>query len=246
MLFRSDTEKKKWLDESGSEAYVTIHADAAEQLVIHDKENNQLLFRNGYLVKVKDKNGNVLTVSWSNNRIIGITDGAGRKTVLSYLKDSNGKLTYLQSVTAPSGKKKQFSYSGGNLVGITDIDGKRVSYIYDSRHMLTDAADIDGYHVKYEYYGTSPYRVKKITEYAGTTEGNSLTLTYGYNSTKFTDNKNRVEICRFNNSGNLLHIHDGFGHAASVKYNRSGNHVNCLENATKLQTSVVQIGRAHV
>ena len=239
--FYYDTEKKKWLDESGSEAYVTIHADAAEQLVIHDKENNQLLFRNGYLVKVKDKNGNVLTVSWSNNRIIGITDGAGRKTVLSYLKDSNGKLTYLQSVTAPSGKKKQFSYSGGNLVGITDIDGKRVSYIYDSRHMLTDAADIDGYHVKYEYYGTSPYRVKKITEYAGTTEGNSLTLTYGYNSTKFTDNKNRVEICRFNNSGNLLHIHDGFGHAASAKYNRSGNHVNCLENATKLQTSVVQL-----
>lgn len=239
--FYYDTEKKKWLDESGSEAYVTIHADAAEQLVIHDKENNQLLFRNGYLVKVKDKNGNVLTVSWSNNRIIGITDGAGRKTVLSYLKDSNGKLTYLQSVTAPSGKKKQFSYSGGNLVGITDIDGKRVSYTYDSRHMLTDAADIDGYHVKYEYYGTSPYRVKKITEYAGTTEGNSLTLTYGYNSTKFTDNKNRVEICRFNNSGNLLHIHDGFGHAASAKYNRSGNHVNCLENATKLQTSVVQL-----
>lgn len=239
--FYYDTEKKKWLDESGSEAYVTIHADAAEQLVIHDKENNQLLFRNGYLVKVKDKNGNVLTVSWSNNRIIGITDGAGRKTVLSYLKDSNGKLTYLQSVTAPSGKKKQFSYSGGNLVGITDIDGKRVSYIYDSRHMLTDAADIDGYHVKYEYYGTSPYRVKKITEYAGTTEGNSLTLIYGYNSTKFTDNKNRVEICRFNNSGNLLHIHDGFGHAASAKYNRSGNHVNCLENATKLQTSVVQL-----
>ena len=126
-------------------------------------------------------------------------------------------------------------------MGITDIDGKRVSYIYDSRHMLTDAADIDGYHVKYEYYGTSPYRVKKITEYAGTTEGNSLTLTYGYNSTKFTDNKNRVEICRFNNSGNLLHIHDGFGHAASAKYNRSGNHVNCLENATKLQTSVVQL-----
>ena len=239
--FYYDTEKKKWLDESGSEAYVTIHADAAEQLVIHDKENNQLLFRNGYLVKVKDKNGNVLTVSWSNNRIIGITDGAGRRTVLSYLKDSNGKLTYLQSVTAPSGKKKQFSYSGGNLVGITDIDGKRVSYIYDSRHMLTDAADIDGYHVKYGYYGTSPYRVKKITEYAGTTEGNSLTLTYGYNSTKFTDNKNRVEICRFNNSGNLLHIHDGFGHAASAKYNRSGNHVNCLENATKLQTSVVQL-----
>ena len=195
---------------------MTIHADAAEQLVIHDKENNQLLFRNGYLVKVKDKNGNVLTVSWSNNRIIGITDGAGRKTVLSYLKDSNGKLTYLQSVTAPSGKKKQFSYSGGNLVGIIDIDGKRVSYIYDSRHMLTDAADIDGYHVKYEYYGTSPYRVKKITEYAGTTEGKQSDPDLWLQQYKIYRQQKHVEICRFNNSGNLLHIHDGFGHAASA------------------------------
>src|SRR5699024_7735232 len=91
------------------------------------------------------------------------------------------------------------------------------------------------------YYGTQPYRVKKITEYGGSTEGNSLTLTYGYNSTKFTDNKNRSEIYRFNNSGNLLHIHDGFGHAASAKYNRAGNHVTRLENTTKLQANVVQL-----
>ena len=99
--------------------------------------------------------------------------------------------------------------------------------------MLTEVHNIDGYSVKYGYYGTKPYRVKSITEYAGMQKGNSLSLTYGYNSTKFTDNKKRSEIYRFNNSGNLIHIHDGFGHAASGKYNRSGNHVNCLENATK-------------
>lgn len=219
---------------------MTIHADAQEQLVIHDKEDNQLLFRNGYLVKVKDKNGNTLTVAWKDYRIASVTDGAGRKTVLTYQIGSDGKLTWLQSVTSPSGKRKQFSYSGGRLVEITDIDGKKISYGYDSRGMLAAVTDIDGYNVKYGYYGTLPYRVKKITEYAGTTEGNSLTLSYGYNSTKFTDNKNRSEICRFNNSGNLLHIHDGFGHAASAKYNRSGNHVNCLENTTKLQSNVVQ------
>lgn len=130
---------------------------------------------------------------------------------------------------------------GGNLTGITDIDGEKVKYVYNGNHMLTEVHNIDGYSVKYGYYGTKPYRVKSITEYAGTQKGNSLSLTYGYNSTKFTDNKKRSEIYRFNNSGNLIHIHDGFGHAASGKYNRSGNHVNCLENATKLQTNVVQL-----
>ena len=239
--FYYDSTEKKWKDESGLEQTLTIHTDGTEQLVIHDKDDNQLRFRNGWLVKVQDKNGNRLSVLWADQRIISITDGAGRKTTLDYLLDNNGKRTTLTQITGPSGNKKTFTYGGGNLTGITDIDGEKVKYVYNGNHMLTEVHNIDGYSVKYGYYGTKPYRVKSITEYAGTQKGNSLSLTYGYNSTKFTDNKKRSEIYRFNNSGNLIHIHDGFGHAASGKYNRSGNHVNCLENATKLQTNVVQL-----
>lgn len=239
--FYYDSTEKKWKDESGLEQTLTIHTDGTEQLVIHDKEDNQLRFRNGWLVKVQDKNGNCLSISWAEQRIISITDGSGRKTTLDYLLDNNGKRTTLTQITGPSGNKKIFTYGSGNLTGITDIDGEKVKYVYNGNHMLTEVHNIDGYSVKYGYYGTKPYRVKSITEYAGTQKGNSLSLTYGYNSTKFTDNKKRSEIYRFNNSGNLIHIHDGFGHAASGKYNRSGNHVNCLENATKLQTNVVQL-----
>ena len=239
--FYYDSKEKKWKDEAGTELYLTIHTDGKEQLVIHDKEDNQYRFRNSYLKYIKDKNGNTLTVDWTDSRIVSIGDGAGRKTSLSYLKNSAGKLTYLTQVTAPSGKKKTFAYTSGRLTSITDIDGEKLTYAYDSNNMLTAVTNSDGYSVKYAYYSTQPYRVRKITEYGGTTEGNSLTLTYGYNSTKFTDRKNRSEIYRFNNNGNLLHIHDNFGHAASAKYNRSGNHVNCLENATKLQTNVVQL-----
>lgn len=239
--FYYDSTEKKWKDESGLEQTLTIHTDGTEQLVIHDKEDNQLRFRNGWLVKVQDKNGNCLSISWAEQRIISITDGSGRKTTLDYLLDNNGKRTTLTQITGPSGNKKTFTYGSGNLTGITDIDGEKVKYVYNGNHMLTEVHNIDGYSVKYGYYGTKPYRVKSITEYAGTQKGNSLSLTYGYNSTKFTDNKKRREIYRFNNSGNLIHIHDGFGHAASGKYNCSGNHVNCLENATKLQTNVVQL-----
>lgn len=239
--FYYDSTEKKWKDESGLEQTLTIHTDGTEQLVIHDKEDNQLRFRNGWLVKVQDKNGNCLSISWAEQRIISITDGSGRKTTLDYLLDNNGKRTTLTQITGPSGNKKTFTYGSGNLTGITDIDGEKVKYVYNGNHMLTEVHNIDGYSVKYGYYGTKPYCVKSITEYAGTQKGNSLSLTYGYNSTKFTDNKKRSEIYRFNNSGNLIHIHDGFGHAASGKYNCSGNHVNCLENATKLQTNVVQL-----
>ena len=50
--FYYDSTEKKWKDESGLEQTLTIHTDGTEQLVIHDKEDNQLRFRNGWLVKV--------------------------------------------------------------------------------------------------------------------------------------------------------------------------------------------------
>ena len=148
----------------------------------------------------------MLTIRWADDRIVKIIDGAGRTTELTYMLDSNGKRTYLQQIQSPSGKKKLFSYKSGNLTTITDIDGEKMSYVYDENHMLTEVKDIDGYSMKYLYYSTNPHRVRKITEYGGTAEGNSLTLSYGYNSTKFTDNKKRSEIYRFNNNGNLVHI----------------------------------------
>lgn len=240
--FYYDTAKKKWKEEAGLELSLIINTGAAEPLVIEDKEKNQKIFSNGgYLIKLRDKNGNTVSLGYSNNRIIKLTDGAGRVTRLEYYKDSAGNPTNLSQVTDPAGRIKKFGYTNNNLTAIADVDGQRVIYTYDSRNMLTSAANVDGYSVKYSYYGTMPYRVKKITEFGGSTEGNSLTLTYGYNSTKFTDHKGRSEIYRFNHNGNLLHIHDGFGHAASGKYNRDGNHVNRLENKTKLQSNVVQL-----
>ena len=80
-----------------------------------------------------------MSVLWADQRIISITDGAGRKTTLDYLLDNNGKRTTLTQITGPSGNKKIFAYSGGNLTGITDIDGEKVKYVYNGNHMLTSS-----------------------------------------------------------------------------------------------------------
>lgn len=244
--FYYDSKKKAWKDESGLEFTLTVNSGAAEAFVIRDKEDNELVFSSsGYLVKVRDKNDNTLAITYGSGRITKITDGAGRVTTLTYLKDSAGKATNLSQVKTPSGQTITFAYTANgtmtDLTSVTDIDGAKVTYTFDSKGNLASAANVDGYQVKYAYYSTAPYRVKTITEYGGSTVGNSLALVYGYNSTKFTDNKGRTEICRFNNSGNLIHIHDGFGHAASGKYNTGGNHVNRLENETKLQSNIVQL-----
>ncbi len=244
--FYYDSKKKAWKDESGLEFTLTVNPGADEAFVIKDKEDNELVFTSsGYLVKVRDKNDNTLAITYGSGRITKITDGAGRVTTLTYLKDSAGKATNLSQVKTPSGQTITFAYTANgtmtDLTSVTDIDGAKVTYTFDSRGNLASAANADGYQVKYAYYNTAPYRVKTITEYGGSTAGNSLALVYGYNSTKFTDNKGRTEIRRFNNSGNLIHIHDGFGHAASGKYDTGGSHVNRLENETKLQSNIVQL-----
>ena len=236
-------DKGVWKDESGLELTLTMKTSGTEPLEIRDKEENTMLFdSSGHLVKVRDKNANVLTITYSSDRITKVTDGAGKVITLTYAKDSNGKLTNLSEMTDPFGRKILLTYSGGQIVKILDWDGESSSYSYNnSLHLLKKATDPDGYGVQYEYTETDPYRVTKITEYSGSTEGNSLTLIYGYNSTAYVDKKGRKEVSRFNDQGNLLHIHDGFGHAAGSRFSTKKGSENRLENTTKLQNNIVQL-----
>ncbi len=250
--FYYDTEKKKWLDESNQELELTVDTGAAsgEAYVLKDKKNNRSVFnKSGYLWKLKDQNGNTAVITYAEKRIVKVTDSTGKRSfTINYKTNSEGKRTNIREVIFPKAEgeaeeKKTFVYSGDTIVKVLEPDGSTVLYAYDDKHRLTKAQNIDGYHVVYEYNSTGAGRVKKITEYGGDIEGNSLSLTYGYNSTIFTDHKGRKEIYRFNNAGNLIHIHDGFGHALSGKFNKDGNHVNRLENETKLQDNIVQLLR---
>ena len=223
---------------------MTIQTEPEEAIyVIEDKDKNKMNFsKNGYLRSICDKNGNTLKIAYSNYRVAYIRDGAGRLTTLTYSKDSNGNNKTLTKVTGPDGKERTFGYKNGCLVSITDIDNKKMTYEYSERNLLHQIRNIDGYEVHYAYYPRNPYRVSKIVEYGSNSKtGDSLDIVYGYNSTKFTDNKGRSEIYRFDNSGNLLHINDEFGHAASAKYCRDKNYTNRLQNETKLQTNILQL-----
>lgn len=234
--------EKAWVEENGLDLTLIRNIGSEEPYVIKDKNGTCLVFdSNGLLIAVRDKNENKIAITYSDKRIKAIMDGAGRVFTLTYSQDSDGNNEHLIQIVSPAGEKKVFAYSDGNLISVTDVDSKRITYTYDNKGLLTSAMNVNGYQVKYTYYTAQPYRVKTVTEYANGEKGNSLSLIYGYNSTKFTDNKNRVEVYRFDNNGNLLHIHDGFGRAVSGKYNLDGNHVNRLENATKLQNNVVQL-----
>lgn len=243
--FYKNTEKNKWMDESTEDLTLKVAPSSDMGYMIEDKENNQMIFdKTGFLTKIRDKNGNTTQIEHAENRITKVTECTGKRSfVFTYDRNSQGKMTHLKKIQTPSGTIS-LDYKGEDMTRITDIDGARADYTYDGSHRLTEVWNrVDDYKLRYSYSGTGAHRVRKIEERAGETAGDSLSITYGYNSTKYVDRKEKTEIYRFNNSGNLLHVHDGFGHAASAKFNKQGNQVNRLENETKLQDNIVQLLR---
>ena len=243
--FYKNTEKNKWLDESTEDLTLKLAPSSDMGYMIEDKEYNQMIFdKTGFLTKIRDKNGNTTQIEHAENRITKVTECTGKRSfVFTYDRNSQGKMTHLKKIQTPSGTIS-LDYKGEDMTRITDIDGARADYAYDGSHRLTEVWNrVDDYKLRYSYSGTGAHRVRKIEEFAGETAGDSLSITYGYNSTKYVDGKEKTEIYRFNNSGNLLHVHDGFGHAASAKFNKQGNQVNRLENETKLQNNIVQLLR---
>ena len=205
--FYYDSEKKEWKDELGKDLTLKVNGSTSkEPYVIEGKDHSRMVFgKAGHLIRITDQNANQITVTFGkgDGKITAVTDGAGRVAKLAYFTDADGKQTRVKTLTAPDGRVWSFAYTDGKLTTVTDPDGKKSTYAYDSEKLLTSVKNFDGYELRYTYDTRNPYRVKKIAEYAGETAGKSLSLTYGYNSTKFTDNKNRSEIYRFNNSGNL-------------------------------------------
>ena len=245
----SDSSNNRWADEMTKDLTLTVNTSSADRYVITDKEGNRQVFNAaGYLVREEDANGNALVITYnSQNKVSQVVDGAGRTAVVTYQNGDSGNIRSVSLCAAGSTtalKTKSFTYSGSTIIQSNEFDGTHCYFTYNSDSLLTSIRSQDGQKLMYGYSTNTPYRVVKVTEYgeSGTgswTEGESLDLEYGYNSTRFTDRKGRSEILRFDNSGKLLHVQDGFGHAASASYYDTG--AKKLKNTTRLQATAVQL-----
>ncbi|OIK14253.1 hypothetical protein BIV60_12155 [Bacillus sp. MUM 116] len=240
--FDFDSTSNSYKDESGLDLTMTIDSSSStEKYKVKDKSGNQLSFNStGYLTFIKDNNNNKISLSYSGNYLVNVTDGAGRITTIKRDSTTN----YLTQIIDPSGRITSYSYTGSDLTKITYPDGKYSQYTYDSNHNLTEAKNFDGYRIDYTYYTNAPYRVQKATEShidssQVVTNGQSLQFTYGNNTTTFVDNSGRKEIYQFNDSGNTVSMKDADGNAQYFKYKTSGSNVNKLSAASKMQRTTI-------
>ena len=233
-------DKGEWKDELGLGQKLTFaDGDSEARYTITDKSGTKLCFAEGtgLLTKIVDANNNTQRITWSGGKVTKVTDPTSRAVTLVY--DSSG---HLVTVKTPSGQEKKFAYdSSGHLTGITDADGAQSTYTYDGNHMLKGITDPYGYHlyvnwVRPEAYGA--WRVSAVLEKAGGEEGMRLGLDYGYNRTKFTDEKGRSQYYLFDNSGHTVSVRDDNGYGAAWEF--ASRKVSRLSAASDLQFTPVQ------
>ena len=233
-------DKGEWKDELGLGQKLTFaEGDSEARYTITDKSGTKLCFaeKTGLLTKIVDANNNTQRITWSGGKVTKVTDPTSRAVTLVY--DSSG---HLVTVKTPSGQEKKFAYdSSGHLTGITDADGAQSTYTYDGNHMLKGITDPYGYHlyvnwVRPEAYGA--WRVSAVLEKAGGEEGMRLGLDYGYNRTKFTDEKGRSQYYLFDNSGHTVSVRDDNGYGAAWEF--ASRKVSRLSAASDLQFTPVQ------
>lgn len=232
--FRYDSKKGKWLDEQIQELELNIGTSAVEKYTVINKQENKLIFNsNGYLVKIKDINDNILTITYQNNRIKTVVDGSGRTLTMAYVNN------HLHTVTNSAGRFKTFNYDlDGCLNAIQDFDGKEL-YLEWQDGLLSYVQNYDDYKMDYEYT-SNPARVKRVKEYVGSVLKRSLSIEYGFNMNKFTDGKGRTETYMFNHAGNTISVKNDKGFAQTKKYMEEGEAINKLSAVSKLQYTTPQ------
>lgn len=222
---------------------LTLIIETNNTYTIKDKKSNIVNFWNsGGIRYIADSNGNCIDVSYgtaANGATILTTlteEGSGRTTKLNYYPYGS-----IQEIVDSAGRKTSFEYDGaGNLYKITYPDGNHSTYTYDGSNNLTSAINYDGYKISYEYYNAGVYRVKKALEsHTDGTLGGELNVSYGNNSTSFTDVKGRKEIYQFDYSGKTVSVKAPDGTADYYSYDSSN--ITKMGMSSKLQSTISNI-----
>lgn len=161
------------------------------------------------MIYMEDKHGNRITLSYSNNRLVTITDTVGRKYSLTY-----NEKNLLSDVTDPAGRKVTYQYDSNNLLSkVTDPQGGTLTYEYDSSKFLTNQIDQNGnvfQKLKYLHnLGTAQNKVVESTDAAGETWNYNYDMING--KTTITNNKDKQWTYWFDIYMNTIRVQDSEG-----------------------------------
>jgi YD repeat-containing protein len=141
---------------------------------------------NGRLLKVQDKNGNFIVLTYNRDgKVDKIQDNLNRKMYLSY-----NNLGKVEKIQAENNKTAEYKYTDlGEMNWSKDTDGNIYTYKFssDKRHNLTEIGYSDKTSLQVTYYGRDKFEnVKSVKDRDG-----SVTE---YNYDKVAGEKNSLKV----------------------------------------------------
>lgn len=146
------------------------------------KSHRTLVFTSdGYLSKMTDANGNTITLGYSGDLLVSVSDTRGRVTSFDY-NDSD----YVESIEDSAGRIHSYGYGSGGLRTYTDPGGNTTNYTYndgDLNQIWTEESR--GMQIIYD----DDHRVTSLRVITNSSNGAADTTRFSYqaNSTTVTD-----------------------------------------------------------
>lgn len=152
------------------------------------------------LTSIEDRNGNTISLTYTDSLLTTVTDPSGREVFLSW---TNGRLTKITDPNTAPPREWTYAYDNqGNPVTATDPLGNFVQYEYDNQYKITTVINENGYPVNIEYQALDA--VKSVITCVG-----KQTYTYSYETLETfmverVGDNNQITTYQYDDKGRLI------------------------------------------
>lgn len=124
---------------NGREAETVTLTNGAYKRSLPDSTYQVFDAATGRMTHMYDKNRNYLKLAWEKDKLVSVTDNAGRKLTLKY-SPTTGKVS---DIVGPNNMSAKYTIKGEDLVEVMDSKQQKFKYTYDEVHNVTriDYAD---------------------------------------------------------------------------------------------------------
>ena len=194
--FYYDEDKGTYHDEDNINLMIKKEA---EEYHLYDLEKNKMIFKKindlWCLHEIIDIKNDSIKLEYSNYKIIKVTDGNQDTIILEYLNNQLRIKTELDEIN--------YYYENNQITSINDRN--QITKITYHNNLISKIKDSNGLAVEYSYYDQIPYRVKSIVEYSREfNKGHELHISYGFDTTTFTNHLGKTNTLTFNEIGNTI------------------------------------------
>lgn len=126
-----------------NESATLVPGSTSWTLTFKNGEKKIFDINTGLLTAIVDRNGNTTQLTYdSSNRLVTVTDAAGRHLYFSYANSSSYLVT---GITSDIGLTMSYAYDAqGRLAQVTKPDLTTLNYTYNSQSLITSVTDSQG------------------------------------------------------------------------------------------------------